>query len=178
MGKVTLTSKKRIDGKIVKEENQYTIERWSFDQLIKLVQELNKVMQEVKEMDGLADTLDDVFGGKKKNRLAHIQEIENPEKFAEMMKELESQKDAQFMETLAGGFDYLAQHFPHKLANILSIASDIPVEDVRGAYAEEVLDLFDEIVKENNILKLWERVKSSFFSVKDHWTSLVRKATK
>lgn len=178
MGKVTLTSKKRIDGKIVKEENQYTIERWSFDQLIKLVQELNKVMQEVKEMDGLADTLDDVFGGKNKNRKAQVMELENPEKFAEMMKELESQKDAQFMETLAGAFDYLAQNFPHKLANILSIASDIPVEDVRGAYAEEVLDLFDEIVKENNILKLWERVKSSFFSVKDHWTSLVRKATK
>lgn len=180
MGKVTLTKRHR-DGETVKtEEMKYTIERWTFDQLIKLAREINSIMQDVKAMDGLSDTLDEIFGGKAKlkERALQMKQLEGEDNLEEFKKMLENKSDTQFMDVLANAFDYLAQNFPHKVADILSVASDIPVEDIRGAYAEEVLDLFDEIVKENDIVKLWNRVKKSFFSVKDHWASLVRKATR
>lgn len=180
MGKVTLTIKTREGESMTRKEKQYTIDRWSFDQLIKLAREINSIMQDVKAMDGLSDTLDEIFGGKAKlkERALQVKQLEGEDNLEEFKKMLESQSDTQFMDVLANAFDYLAQNFPHKLADILSVASDIPVDDIRGAYAEEVLDLFDEIIKENDIVKLWNRVKKSFFSVKDHWANLVRKATK
>lgn len=179
MGKVTL-SKKIIDGeKVTVEQNNYYIDRFSLDQLIKIVREINRIMQDVKGMDGLSDTLDNVFGGDKlKERAEQLKQLEGDDSLEEFKKVLEQKKDQQFVETLANGFDYLAQNMPNRLVSLLSIASDIPEENIQGAYADEVLDLFDEIIKENDIKKLWDRVKDSFFSTKDHWMSLVRKATK
>lgn len=179
MGKVTL-SKKIVEGeKVTVEQNTYFVDRFSLEQLISIVREINKIMQDVKGMDGLSDTLDDVFGGGKlKKRVEQIKRLEGEDNLEELKKIMEDKKDQQFIETIANGFDYLAQNMPNRLVDLLAIASGVPEKEIQGAYADEVLDLFDEIIKENDIKKLWDRVKDSFFSTKDHWMSLVRKATK
>lgn len=164
--KVTLTIKKKNDqGKITTEEEKFTIDRMTFLQIINLTKEIKAIAENIKNNRDLVSVLESLYGDKEK-----APEGMDPE-------ELEALKDQRMLSGIAGGFTDILEHFPEHAINILSIASGIPEEILVSAYAEEVLDVFDAIIEENDIVKLWKRVQKSFFNVKDHWTGLVKKAT-
>jgi hypothetical protein len=87
---------------------------------------------------------------------------------------LESLKDERFMTGLASAFDKLIETLPDRAFNLLSILSGIDAETLEKTYFDELFDVYDAIMEENDIKKIVDRVKQSFFATKDQWGNLIR----
>ncbi|AYP68832.1 hypothetical protein BpsM61_00058 [Bacillus phage vB_BpsM-61] len=172
MSRITLTKKiKREDGVIAKESHQYEIDRITFGNMIKFSKEISAVLKEVKKNNALKELIEGLFGGE-----LDVEEPKEGEDKADKlekikMEQLEKMKDDRFVENLAGSLEQLLEVAPERVVTLLSVATDIDRDAIKGAYAEEILDLFDAIIEENDIVKLVNRIKKSFFSTKEKWVS-------
>lgn len=162
MAKITLTIK---DGN-KKESQQFEIDRVTTFQMLKLKNEVGAIMKELKGNGELGSFMDMLF------KEDAIPNLDSDDAKAQA---LESLKDQRFMTGLASAFDKLLDTLPDRAFNILSILSGIDAEVLKKTYFDELFDVYDAIMSENDIEKIVDRVKTSFFGTKEQWGALIRK---
>lgn len=160
MAKVKLT----IKNGDVKESMQFEIDRVTTGQMIKLKNEVSGIMKELKGNGELGGFIEMLFSGEAMPENAEDAKVQA----------LESMKDQRFVNGLAGAFDKLMDTMPDRAFNLLSILSGIDTDTLQKTYFDELFDVYDAIMEENDIEKLVNRVKKSFFGTKDQWGNLIR----
>jgi hypothetical protein len=161
MAKVKLTIK---NGE-VRESVTFEIDRVTTLQMIKLKNEVGAIMKELKGNGELGSFVQTLFNGDA------MPDLTTDDAKAQA---LESLKDERFMTGLASAFDKLIETLPDRAFNLLSILSGIDAETLEKTYFDELFDVYDAIMEENDIKKIVDRVKQSFFATKDQWGNLIR----
>lgn len=174
MQRVTLTIKEQNkEGKVTTSEQEFTVDKLTFGQILKLTSEVGAVLKELKQNDQLKTVIEGLMGEsvdtEKVQDIKSVDDID-PET-------LEKFKDERFINGIAGAFDQMVQTMPERAEHLISIASGIDVATLRKAYGEEILDVYDAIIEQNDIVRLVNRVKKSFLHTKNQWQGIVQKAT-
>lgn len=162
MSKITLTVKNGTS----KESVQFEIDRITTMQMIKLKNEVGAIMKELKANGELTNVLGDLLGGE-----SAPSDGQDAQTIA-----LEQMKDERFVNGIAGAFDKLLETVPERAFNILAITSGIDREILESTYFEELFDVYDAVMEENDIMKIVDRVKKSFFGTKEKWGAMIGKA--
>lgn len=163
MAKIKLTIKTGD----VKETQTFEIDRVTTLQMIKLKNEIGAIMKELKGNGELGSFVQTLFNGDMMPT-----ELKTDDDKAQALEQL---KDERFINGLAGAFDKLIETLPDRAFNLLSILSGIDTETLEKTYFDELFDVYDAIMEENDITKIVDRVKQSFFGTKDQWGNLIRK---
>jgi len=162
MAKVTLT----IKNGNVKESQQFEIDKITTFQALKLKNEIHAILKDLKNNGELKEVLEGLFSGD-----FNVGDLDVKNITAE---QLEQMKDEKFITGLAGAFDRLLETVPERAMNLLSIMSGIDREVLEKAYLEELFDVYDAVMEENDIIKLIDRMKRSFFTTKGQWSQALR----
>lgn len=154
MAKVTLTIKENN----TKESVQFEIDRITTFQALKLKTEIGAVLKELKANGELTGILENLVKGQ-----ADAVEGE----------EMEVLKDQRFVNGMAGAFDQLLDTVPDRAVNILAILSGIDRSIIEKLYVEELMDVYDAVMQENDLMKLVTRMKKSFLGTKNQWGEMI-----
>ena len=163
MAKIKLT----IKNGDTKETQQFEIDRVTTLQMIKLKNEIGAVMKELKANGELTNVLEGLFSGDMMPT-----DISTKDAQAQALEQL---KDQRFVNGMAGAFDKLIETVPDRAFNILSIVSGIDKETLEKTYFDEIFDVYDAVMEENDIMKIVDRVKQSFFQTKNQWGETLQK---
>lgn len=87
---------------------------------------------------------------------------------AELFDEVQNNKDKQveevglmMLQRAVGAMDLLLVEIPEKALKLLSVLSDVEYDTLVRQKPEEVIDIYDAVIKENDIEKLIKRAKKS-----------------
>lgn len=87
---------------------------------------------------------------------------------AELFDEVQNNKDKQveevglmMLQRAVGAMDLLLVEIPEKALKLLSVLSDVEYDTLVRQKPEEVFDIYDAVIKENDIEKLIKRAKKS-----------------
>lgn len=132
----------------IKEDN--TVETIPFE-----VEELN-ILQVTKAIKTVKDIIDVV------KEDPHLQSILS-DMFDEAQKD-QSEKEAgqKIIQSAVGAMDVLLTELPEKATELLSIMAGIEYDTFLQQKAEDIFDIYDAIIKVNDIEKLVKRAKKSF----------------
>lgn len=161
MAKIKLTIKNGDN----KESVQFEIDRVTTLQMIKLKNEISSIAKELKGNGDLAEFMEILFDDDIPT------DLDDDDAKVQALEKLEDQR---FMAGLAGAFDKLIDVLPDRAFNILSIISGIEKDILEKVYFDELFDVYDAIMEENDIEKIVNRVKQSFFATKGQWGNLIR----
>lgn len=167
MAKVTLM----INDGEKRESQQFIINRISTLQALKLKNEIGGIMKELKANGELTTVLSDVFGGQMD--ISALKPDANGNVDA-TLEQIEALKDQRFINGIAGAFDKLLDTVPERAFNILSIMSGIDADTLNKTDFIELMDVYDAVMEENDIMKIVERIKKSFFGTKNQWGEMIR----
>jgi hypothetical protein len=167
MAKVSLTIKTGN----VKESQVFEIDRITTFQALKLKTEIGTIMKELKDNGELTNVIEGLTNGQL-DITALKPTVEGEVDVT--VEEIESLKDQRFINGLAGAFDKLLDTLPERAMNILSIMSGIDRETLEKTYLDELFDVYDAIMQENDIMRIAERIKKSFFGTKNQWGEMIR----
>lgn len=160
MAKVSLT----LTQGNTKETQIFEIGRITTLQALKLKTEVGHILKELKENGELTSTLEGLIGGELK-----------PGEIADVNADaLESLKDQRFVNGIAGAFDKLLDTLPERAVNILSILSGIEYDVLIQSDFLDLMDVYDAVMQENDIMKIVDRIKKSFFGTKNQWGEMIR----
>lgn len=163
MAKITLTVKNAG----IKETQQFEIDRVTTLQMLKLKDEIGGIMKDLKSNGEIAQFMEILFNDA---QLDPEDIANNPQ--AQMIEQMQDQR---FVNGLAGAFDKLLEVVPERAFNLLSILSGIDRNILENVYFDEIFDVYDAIMSENDIVKMVERAKKSFFATKAPWGNLISK---
>lgn len=166
MAKIKLTIKTGD----TKESVQYEIDSVTTLQMMKLKNEISAILKELKANGELTNVLEGLFNAEE------VPTDLNKDDAQAMA--LEKLQDQRFITGMAGAFDKLLETVPDRAFNILSILSGIDKDTLEKVPFIELMDIYDAIMEENDIVKIVERVKKSFFGTKEHWGQLIQKVFK
>lgn len=171
MAKVILTNKRKDEkGNIIKEENQFTVDRISFMAMIDLMKQVGSVLDEVKQNENLKAMIEGMFDGTFEVDEKEADNVDEERK--RRMEQLEKMKDERFMNGLTQSLGILMNEMPDRALKLISTASEIDEDVIKRAYADEIMDVFDAIIDENDIVKLVGRVKKSLTNTKAKWVAM------
>jgi hypothetical protein len=164
MAKVSLTIKTGN----VKESEIFEIDRITTLQVLKLKTEVGAILKELKANGELTNVLEGLIGGDMKpSDIADMNQ-------KEILEQLESAKDERFITGIAGAFDKLLDTLPERALSILSIMSGIDYDIIVKTDFLDLMDIYDAVMQENDILKIVDRIKKSFFGTKNQWGEMIR----
>ncbi|KQL57236.1 MULTISPECIES: hypothetical protein [Bacillaceae] len=139
--KVTVIYK---DDNGVVQKEQHSVEDLNLFQF----QELMKVVKDIFTKVEQDSQLKELFG-----------ELFNAEEEGE-------EADMAFIAKLTGSFDTLAVYLPEQAFKLLSILSGVEYKILVQQKAIDALDIYDAVIEENDIEKLWKRAKKSLAGTK------------
>lgn len=164
MAKVKLMIKsKNAEGKTIREEQEFTIDRVSTWGMLKIKSEVTDILKDIKGNGDLVTVINDFMNGEmkpeeKKLDIANVQ-----------ANDLDKLKDERFVNTMAGALELLLDTMPERAFRLLSLLSEIDEETLKNTYFEELFDVYDAVMAENDISRIVDRVKKSFSGTKDNW---------
>jgi hypothetical protein len=167
MAKVSLTIKTGN----VKESVMFEIDRITTFQALKLKTEVGLILKDLKQNGELTNVIGDLFNGQVDITTLKPDQDGNVNVDREQIEQL---MDQRFINGMAGAFDKLLDIVPERAMNLLSILSGIDRETLEKAYLDELMDVYDAIMQENDIMKIVERIKKSFFGTKNQWGEMIR----
>ena len=150
------------EGNTTKQQHEIEeIDLMQFQETMKIIKDVFKEVQEDESLKGL---FADWFAGT------------NEEGAEEMAQRL----DETFIQNAINSFETLAIHMPEKAFKLLSVLSGVPFETLRTQKVNDVFDIYDAVVEENDLQRLFNRAKKSLAATKAKMTFLkiVKKATK
>lgn len=156
---VTLKIKEE-DGQVKK--IQHEIEEINLFQFEDVMKSVKEIFTEVQQDEALKAMFSELFD----NASAEGEEIEKS-------------IDAKFIQNAIGSFETLAVHMPGKAFALLSALSGIDLKLLKSQKAGDVFDIFDAVVEENDLERLFNRAKKSLAAtkVKMAFMKKVKKAT-
>jgi hypothetical protein len=168
MTKVTLMIKtKNEEGKTIREEQQFTIDRVSTLSMLKLKSEITGILKEIKGNGDLVTVINDFMNDKMKpEEKVDIKKVDIGNVNAS---DIDKLKDERFVNTMAGALELLLDTMPERVFRLLALLSEIDEETLKNTYFEELFDVYDAVMAENDISKIVDRVKKSFSGTKDNW---------
>lgn len=114
-----------------------------------------------------------------------FQQLQNDESlkqlFTDLFKEGEAQElDQRFIQSLVNSFEVLAVKMPEEAFRLLSILSGVELSILRQQKLLDVMDIYDAVIDENDIERLWKRAKKSLAAtkVKMNFMKITRQATR
>ncbi|MCP3026602.1 hypothetical protein [Halobacillus sp. A5] len=157
---VTLKVKEE-DGTVKKEQHEIEdIDLLQFEQMMKVIKE---IFVQVQEDESLKQLFRDLF----------------LEESSEADDEVIEIQDQHFISNLINSFETIAVHMPAKGVKLLSVLSGIETHTLQKQKVLDVLDIYDAVIDENDLERLWKRAKKSLAATKAKMTfvNLRRKAT-
>ncbi|MFD2924167.1 hypothetical protein [Halobacillus naozhouensis] len=153
-------------GDIQKQQNEIeAINLLQFEQTMKVIKD---VFVQVQEDEGLKQLFANIF-----------KEEQKPEGEEKDEESQEDDEDAQFIMNLIDSFDTIAVHLPAKAVHLLSVLSDIEINTLQKQKMLDVMDIYDAVIEENDLERLWKRAKKSLATTKAKmaFVNLRKKAT-
>lgn len=98
--------------------------------------------------------------------------VDQDKQLKELFKELfdseedDEQADIAFVAKLTGSFETLAVYLPEQAFKLLSILSGVKYDVLVQQKAIDAMDIYDAVIEENDIEKLWKRAKKSLAATK------------
>ena len=80
--------------------------------------------------------------------------------------ELEQAKDIRMIQSLISSFETLAFHMPQQAIRLISVLSGIEINILQQQKMLDVFDIYDAVIEENDLEKLWKRTKKSLAATK------------
>ena len=143
------------EGNIKKEQHEIEgIDLFQFEQMMKVIKD---VFVELQKDESLSQLFKDLFDGQGEDE----------------------DMDAVFIQNIVNSFETLALKLPNQAFRLLSILSGIEFDTLRKQKMLDAFDIFDAVVEENDLERLWKRAKKSLATtkVKLAFAKKVKKAT-
>lgn len=91
------------------------------------------------------------------------------EKTEEVDEKVAAALNKEFVSKIVQSFDFLLEEFPEEAIELLSALSGIEVEVLDEQDIDTMFDVFEAVVEENDLFKLWNRAKEAFSVAKSKW---------
>ncbi|OKL36991.1 hypothetical protein [Domibacillus mangrovi] len=136
------------DGQVTKVQHEVEeINLFQFEEVMKSVKD---IFTEVQGDEALKTMFSDLFDG--------TADAED--------EEVKQRIDERFIQNAIGSFETLAVHMPTKAFKLLSVLSGIELKTLQQQKVNDVFDIYDAVVEENDLQKLFNRAKKSLAATK------------
>lgn len=137
------------EGNIQKQQHEIEdIDLLQFEQTMKVVKD---IFVQLQEDESLKQLFTDLFDEASTNEEGET--------------ELDLQ-DQQFINNLINSFETLAVHIPAEAIRLLSVLSGIEINTLQRQKMLDVMDIYDAVIDENDLERLWKRAKKSLAATK------------
>lgn len=160
------------DGNIQKQQHEIEdINLLQFEQTMKVIKDIFVQLQE-------DESLKDLFTSLFRESADEEENNESTEEENQVI-DLQDVKDQQFIANLVNSFETLTMKLPGEAFRLLSVLSDIEINTLRKQKLMDVMDIYDAVIDENDLERLWKRAKKSLAAtkVKMSFMKITRKAT-
>lgn len=180
---MTVLKSKKVDIEIENRDGEYTeesflVRRLRFDKMTAALEEVHAIYDVVAEDEKLQGLFGEIFG-QEDGIDPEIWDNFSEEEKKEVALQRRADAEKRFLNGVLGSFNVLLVHLPVKAGDLLATMAQMDRDLLGQQELETIMDIYDAVLKVNDLETLYERAKKSLAVTKTamSWLNLRREAT-